>query len=281
MLEPTFLDGHRGRVLCTFFLPEDSGNPENSGRGLLLLPPFGEEMNKSRAMLAWFGYAAARAGIVAAILDPYGTGDSEGEFAEAEWAGWREDVVAAAAALASRGAERLTVCGLRTGALLSLDACRHLPALPEGLVLWHPVASGRQFLTQFLRLRLAAGMGAGPRDAAESTEALRARLQQGEVIEVAGYALAPDLARSLDALDAETLAPPLQVPAHWLEISGALPPRVSPAGGRVVDAWKQAGCRVEMEAVGGASFWATQEIASAPQLIERSLECLLAVRADA
>lgn len=266
MLDPVFLDGTRGRILCTFF---DPGEGSRSGDGLLLLPPFAEEMNKARRMLARLGYALAERGFVTALPDPFGTGDSEGDFAEADWAVWRQDVVTAANALLDRGVERLVVAGLRTGALLALATLDELPRPPGRLLFWQPVTNGRQFLTRFLRLRLAASMMGGER---ESTSDLRARLEAGESLEIAGYELSPGLAAALDALDANEMAPPPGVPVHWLEVSSSEPPKMSAGGVRVVEAWRSSGREIREEAVAGDAFWATQEIVEVPELIERSVE---------
>lgn len=264
MLDPAFLEGGSGRIHCTFFRPDQAASPT----GVLFLPPFAEEMNKARRMMALFGHRLAGEGWVMALPDPFGTGDSEGDFAEARWAAWRDDVVTTVAALRERGVERLVLAGLRTGALLALDALAHLPLAPQRLLLWQPVTSGRQFLTQFLRLRLAASMAGGER---ESTGDLRARLVAGEALEIAGYELSPELALALERLDAKALAPPAAVPVDWFEVSGAEEPRVSPAGVRVAETWREAGCAVTPEAVAGDPFWTTQEIVEVPALLERSL----------
>lgn len=266
MLDPEFLDRLRGRIHCTLF---DPGPGSRSGDGLLLLPPFAEEMNKSRRMMALLGHALAEHGFVTALPDPFGTGDSEGDFGEAEWSVWRDDAVAAARALRERGTERLTLGGLRTGALLGLDALDHLPFAPERLLLWQPVTNGRQFLTRFLRLRLAASLRGGGR---ESTGDLRSRLEAGEPLEIAGYELSPGLAAALDGLDAHRMMPPAGIPVHWLEVSSATPPKISTAAERVITEWRSAGCEVAAEAVAGDTFWATQEIVDVPGLIERSVE---------
>jgi hypothetical protein len=49
---------------------------------------------------------------------------------------------------------------------------------------------------------------------------------------------------------------------------------VSPALGRVVDSWKQAGIAASGKTVPGSAFWQTQEIELAPALIEHSLLAL-------
>lgn len=267
MLDPAFLRGRHGRIHCTFFRPEAV-----TPTGVLFLPPFAEEMNKSRRMMARLGHALADRRWVMALPDPFGTGDSEGDFAEADWAAWRDDVLTTAEALVERGVERLVVGGLRTGVLLALAVLDRLPVTPERLLFWQPVTSGQQFLTRFLRLRLAASMTGGER---ESTGDLRARLDAGEALEIAGYELSPALARALDELDAKALVPPASVPVDWIEVSGGREPRVSPAGTRVAEVWREAGCEVMQQAVAGDPFWTTQEIVDVPELVERSVERLV------
>jgi len=263
VLDPAFLEGRHGRIHCTFFRPGAA-----TSTGLLFLPPFAEEMNKSRRMMAQLGHALAARDWIMALPDPFGTGDSEGDFADARWAAWRADVLTAAGALRERGVERLILGGLRTGVLLALDTLRALPSPPERLLLWQPVTSGRQFLTRFLRLRLAASMSGGER---ESTPDLRARLAAGESLEIAGYELSPALAEALEGLDATALAPPADLPVDWFEVSSADEPRVPPAAARVAEAWRATGCAVAQEALAGDPFWTTQEIAEVPALVERSV----------
>src|SRR5690606_27532247 len=60
--------------------------------GLLFLHPFAEEMNKSRRMVALAARAFASAGWAVLQVDLAGCGDSEGDFADADWQTWLDDV---------------------------------------------------------------------------------------------------------------------------------------------------------------------------------------------
>jgi exosortase A-associated hydrolase 2 len=62
---------------------------------IVYVPPFGEEMNKSRRMAALQARALAAAGWHVLQIDLFGTGDSEGDFAEATWDAWLEDIATA------------------------------------------------------------------------------------------------------------------------------------------------------------------------------------------
>ena len=134
------------------------------------------------------------------------------------------------------------------------------------LVLWQPVLSGRQHLQQFLRLRVAGQLVGRAGAERTGTAELRAALENGATLEIAGYALAPALALGLDAADLAPPSPAARV--AWLEVSSSDPPELTPAGRQRVAAWQAAGHRVTSAAVEGLAFWQTQEIAECPALIE-------------
>jgi uncharacterized protein len=71
--------------------------PEGPPRGLVVYAhPFGEEMNKSRRMAALQARALAGAGNAVLQVDLLGCGDSPGDFGEAGWDDWVDDLVQAA-----------------------------------------------------------------------------------------------------------------------------------------------------------------------------------------
>jgi exosortase A-associated hydrolase 2 len=216
--------------------------------------------------------ALAAEGYGVLLVDLYGTGDSEGVFAQGRIAQWRDDLVDGARWLAREGFEPVAVWGLRWGALLATDVLRAL-ALPR-LVLWQPVADGRQYMDQFLRLRTAASMlrGSGVR---ETVQELRRKIEAGETVEVAGYALHPDLVRGNDGLG--LAAPPSAgCVVDWLEIVRDGDSQLSVGSQRTVANWRQAGVDVRPAAVLGQQFWATVEITVAPALIEHTTQSLSA-----
>jgi exosortase A-associated hydrolase 2 len=262
-MEVLFLDGPRGPL---FAVHHPAARQGRDRLGVVYLPPFAEEMNRARRMAALQARRLAALGIDVLLLDPYGTGDSAGDFGEARWEIWREDVKAAIDWLGKRTGGEVALWGLRLGALLAADVAAAVPERLSRLVLWQPVLSGDRYLTQFLRLRVAATMdkGAGK----ESTKDLRQRLSQGEALEVAGYELAPALAEAISPLKLQDLlatADPL--PLDWLEVTAGEDAALAPASQDLVGALEQAGRRFTARAVKGESFWAIQEITLAPDLL--------------
>ena len=258
--EPFFLPAARGERFC--ILHPAAGALRG---GIVYLHPFGEEMNKSRRMAALQSRMLAARGFAVLQIDLFGCGDSSGDFGDASWELWRDDVALGVKWLRERAGGRVTLWGLRLGALLGLDAARHCDPAPTRLVLWQPVLSGEQLLTQFLRLRVASEMisqGA----AATGTQDLRRELHAGNRIEVAGYDLAPALAQAMDGLKLADLAPH-GVPVHWLEIVAEAGRTLPPAAQRVADAWTSSGVPCEVRCVPGEPFWNTLEITECPALI--------------
>ncbi|MFL6657066.1 MAG: hydrolase 2, exosortase A system-associated, partial [Massilia sp.] len=192
--------------------------PQGQCRGALVyLHPFAEEMNKSRRMAATQSRALAALGYGVLQIDLQGCGDSEGDFGDARWEHWLADIDAARNWLHTRLNVAVGLWGLRLGALLALDYARKTPV--SQLLLWQPVLQGSAYLTQFLRLRVAGDMLDPEAGAGGSTKQLRAQLANGEALEIGGYMLAPQMAASIDALDAAALGP--NCVTHWMEMVSA------------------------------------------------------------
>lgn len=263
-MEGFFLAGGAGALFAVYHPP--AAGTANRG-GVLCIPPFAEEANKSRRMIALQARRLAAAGFGVLIPDLYGTGDSAGDFGEARWEIWRSDVMRCAAWLRQRGHESLMLWGARLGALLAAELTAETAA--SRLLFWQPVTSGPRFLQQFLRLRLTADRLKG---GDETLGRLQEALAAGQSLEVAGYELHPQLAAALERV--ELTPPPPGVPVDWLELTRAARGSLTPASQRIVDAWRSAGVAVHVRSVVGESFWATQEIAEVPALLDATLTAL-------
>ncbi|WP_341676357.1 hydrolase 2, exosortase A system-associated [Niveibacterium sp. SC-1] len=265
MIQGFFLPASIGGRYCVLHRPAMA-----SGRGVVVIPPFAEEANKSRSNLAAVARALAAEGAHVLFVDLFGTGDSAGDFGDADWSAWTDDVRLAAAHLRALGCARITLLGLRTGCLLAAAALG-AGVEADDLVLLAPQSSGRQVLTQFLRLGAASELGA---DAAAriDTRARRAELAAGRSIEIAGYTLSPALADGLEAASLE-LPQAFRGPLAWLEVSSAADAALSPAARIAIEKLQAHGLAVDAQCVPGPAFWQTQEIefvAGLPQTCVRA-----------
>lgn len=262
--QPFFIQGTAGELFAMYY----PARREAAGRrDVIFLPPFAEEMNKSRRMLALQARRLAEAGFGVLLLDLYGTGESQGDFGKARWSIWLDDIVAARAWLQREGATQVSALGLRLGALLALDLARRQENLFERLVFWQPVMNGENMINQFLRLRLAADMMSGAEERG-STQSLRRVLSGGRSIEVGGYELTPGLVTAIDALHGERMLDNACPPVFWLEIALDEGRSLSPASLRVIERWRETGTHVEAKQVVGPPFWSSAEIAEAPLLLQ-------------
>lgn len=268
-MRPFFLPGRSGNLFSLYFAPQTS---QPAPRGVLLFPPFAEELNKSRRMIALQARRFAEAGFPVLVVDLFGTGDSAGNFGDARWELWRDDMQHAGRWLAATGVQSIIAWGLRSGALLALDVARELPLPIERLLFWQPVIRGEQMMTQFLRLRLAADLTTPGEKV--STQDLRAMLARGTPLEVAGYTLSPELVQRIDALDLKNMVASDTPLIDWLEIASTADRPLAPASRGVIDVWKQQGVDVRAATVVGEPFWNSLEIEVAPALIKRSMLCI-------
>jgi exosortase A-associated hydrolase 2 len=236
---------------------------------MLYAHPFAEEMNKTRRMASLGARALAADGWTVLLVDFAGCGDSTGDFGDATWERWRDDLRAAWDWLAAHADGPRWLWGLRAGCLIALEMTTRLEAKPP-LLLWQPVLSGKQHLGQFLRLRLARERidGGG---SAHDTRALREELAGGRALEIAGYEVSPALAEGLDAAELDLDGYPEKV--HWLEVGTGDPPDLGPGARARVERWR-GGATIHSRAVPGAAFWQTVEITECPALVEATVAAL-------
>lgn len=268
-----FLGTPRGQRFCVF-------HPPAGGKCLgavLVAPPFGDEMNKSRRMLAMQARRLAALGFGVLQLDLQGCGDSDGELRDVRWAGWKSDLAAGADWLAARLNAPLYLLGLRLGGLLALDFARDRAGI-AGVVLWQPLASGDAFITQLLRLKLAGSMAGADVAPAPNTATLRAALASGEMLEIGGYEITGGLAADIGALDLRALAPP-SCPVHWFEMVADATRPMPPAAMRTGETWRADGVALASSPVAGPPFWSTQEITESGTLLDATCAALEGMRA--
>jgi uncharacterized protein len=250
-----------GQLLRCVAKPRDA-EPRGT---VLLLPPFAEELNKTRRMCALMARRLAADGWQVVRIDPFGCGDSCGEFRDASWDQWVADLSDQAAQCSSP----LWLWCVRAGALFApeLLARRNV----AGLLLWQPALSGSLYMQQFLRIHDAGRWLAGESDPGTPAEPRSAvqRLERGETIEVAGYELTPHMVQSFRAASF-ALPDTRGTPVAWFEVSPTDNAQPTPAARSKAEDLRRAGYEVRLDALSGAPFWQSTEITENGSLLERS-----------
>lgn len=269
--EPFFLKTEFGDCFCLYHTPHPD---KKCLGGFIYVHPFGEEMNKSRRMVALQARVFAAMGFGVLQIDLFGCGDSQGEFVNARWDIWKQNLEVARNWLEKRITAPISLWGLRLGALLALDFARSSKKKFERIILWQPVINGELFLTQFLRLRVANEMLGSTNEKSSGTKALRSSLAAGEQIEVAGYELTYELTSVIENLRAINLTVS-EVFLDWFEIVSNSSRAMSPASRKVVKKWeKEKNGNLNVHLVLCTPFWATQEISECPGLVSATAEIL-------
>jgi exosortase A-associated hydrolase 2 len=199
-------------------------------------------------------------------IDLGGCGDSAGGFEEASWGGWENDVEAGIDWLRGRHERPVWLWGMRCGALLATHAAATSEE-PSCVLLWQPVVSGHQHLTQFLRTKVAAAaIGGG--DRGTGVAGMLERILNGGYEDVAGYRISPGLAAGLDR--SALAQPPAGSRVCWFDVASSEDARLSPVTLSWAQRWRAAGCDVDARTIPGPPFWQTVEINECPRLIEQT-----------
>ncbi len=259
-----FLDSPQGRVFVIHRYPQFP----RASHGVVLVPPFAEEMNCSRRMLTLLAEALASCGYHVVLPDFYGTGDSEGDFSEASWSGWLEQLDCCVADMQNNyGVSHYSLIGGRVGALLLADYMRQFRPCPEKLVLWQPVIDGEAYLKQFLRLRLAYDMLTG--EGGENTGSLIQSLADGGVVEVAGYGLTSAVADGLSSSALRNTVADRLPETLWIDLIASNTSKPPLFNRNLVAAWLETGAQVKHLLVVGESFWNSGEVVVNPEFVAK------------
>jgi pimeloyl-ACP methyl ester carboxylesterase len=181
-MNPLFF-GTAARRLFGIYEPAAVGTAVK--RAAILCYPWGAEYLYAHRTMRRLARKLSSAGFHTLRFDFYGTGDSGGEPTDTDLAGWEADLKSAIEELTEiTGLCRITVIGLRLGAVVAAAVASHLRAKIEALVLWDPVVSGPEYL---------AGLGVAP----------GAR----PPIEAQGFPLTEPMLEALSTFDLSALTP--------------------------------------------------------------------------
>jgi exosortase A-associated hydrolase 2 len=257
---PSYLQGAAGRLFVSY---TKAGTKAKAA--VLCVPPFGEEMNRTRSLMAAQAREFARLGYDCLILDLFGTGDSAGDLPEASWETWCDDVRVAADWLERESGSPVILWGIRLGCLLAAEVASTMPKRFDRLLFWQPVTSGKSYLTQVLRLRVSAlvDRNAPP----ETTTQMRERLAAGSNVEVSGYLLPGSLTTALDTRQMADFGHWDGKSIDWLDCVAE--PGKAPTGAsrKVVDALEEKGARVKLGTAVAPPVWSLHQPADASSLV--------------
>jgi uncharacterized protein len=193
--------GAASRQLFGLFHP---ASPQPVQRpAVLLCPPFGQEAIRSHRVFRLLAERLAFSGVATLRFDWYGTGDSAGEDADADLAGWKCDLL-----IAHRQLDALVLSGrpivwlgLRLGASVAAMTARDPIERLGKVILWSPVVDGRRWLIE--QAQSHAALMRHVRGAAMRTSSSRIDQRPTEAI---GFEIPAKFADQVSRIDAGALA---------------------------------------------------------------------------
>ncbi|MBX3611479.1 MAG: alpha/beta hydrolase [Hydrogenophaga sp.] len=177
--------GDRSRRLFGLYTPAHASGTR--ARGAVICAPWGVEHLRAHRSMAQLGKWLGEAGVHVLRFDYHGTGDSAGDMGDARLDGWRDDVMTAVEELKdTAGVQRVTLVGLRLGAVLAAQAAAARRRDIDGLVLWDPVVHGATYLRELQALH---------------AQTLHARALSGQEGELLGFPVSEGLLQDMAGMD--------------------------------------------------------------------------------
>ena len=174
---------------------------EANRQGVVLCYPMGHEYIRTHRLYRQLSQRLANAGFHVLRFDYYGTGDSEGDFAESNLERHVQDAGAAVDALKERfPVQRVYMAGLRVGATVAALAGSRYGASAR-TVLWDPIVGGQDFLAEAVALH-------NEMFRYSTLGQPRTGKRDGSPLELLGFSVPPAMLDDLDRLDLTSLATP-------------------------------------------------------------------------
>ncbi|MDW3095259.1 MAG: hypothetical protein R8G33_06290 [Gammaproteobacteria bacterium] len=235
------------------------------------MPPFAEEMNRSKRMYVLCARLLADAGIHSICFDFAGTGDSSGEWGEFNYDAWKNNLLDIYK-LSEKFASKISLVCLRDSALISLNLIEQSDIQINKCVLWDPVDNGEALVRQLIRMKIAAAM-AGDLKKITTKEVLE-EIEGSGFLEVGGYHISSEL---LNTIKSKNINDYIQAvlsltDLHWMttgkSINGTktqLPICLSKSK---LDEHLLA--KLSLHAVNDVKFWMQQEVTISPILLRET-----------
>ena len=219
---------------------------DGAPKGIVVIAgPFAEEKKAAQRALVAAARTFAGVGYDVLRFDWRGTGDSGGEFGQADVESWLADLRAAIETARQMSDAPITLLGLRFGAALAWQISTEIEI--ENLVLWEPVVNGSSYARQNRqRAQIRAQMTHGGDVKATTTEG---------GFDFDGFFINEKLQSEMTALDLQSAPLPKIKRLLLLQISGS--PRLKKPFEDLAERARQGGIETDIENVTVEAFWSS------------------------
>jgi pimeloyl-ACP methyl ester carboxylesterase len=192
-VNPLYLGTAERRI---FGIHEPAAATVGRPKSVVLCYPWGAEYIYAHRAMRQLAIRLSMSGYHTMRFDYFGTGDSGGEFSQADLQGWQSDAEFAIEAVKEiAGASKVALVGLRIGANVAASVAQRLPSEIEGVVLWDPIVSGKEYLKKL------------------EASAIRDDKQEGPLTwQVAGFPLTDRFRRDFESIELDSMlaSPPVR-----------------------------------------------------------------------
>lgn len=192
-LTARFAAAPTGNILRLAFAPQP---PTQSQHCVLVVPPLFEEMNRCRPLSGHLAKCLAASGITVETFDYSNTGDSSGDFVDANFDSWWREVAQIYQALKDNY-RRVSIVAIRSAALTLMHWLQSSEVNVDDILLLAPVADGSEITHTLIKTTQAQMLFAGKR---QSETEIRQTLQTAGSYEFSGYEVSQDLFAALEAV---------------------------------------------------------------------------------
>ena len=183
------------------------------------------------------------------------------------WTVWCDNISSVLSNIVEAGQGLVNFLAIRFGALLLFDRQSNLVSRASKIVLWSPCTNGSAFLRQFLRIRIASQMSENNSNN-ETIAELMERFAAGESVEVAGYEISAELARSMGAATFNVDKLEKRPPVYWFEMVSDPSSPLPVASNATIEQMQRDNGTVSVSSMCGEKFWSSVEITTVPRLID-------------
>ena len=253
------------KIFLAHYFPNARASVEDH-RVVILVPPFAEEMNRSKRMFVLCAQKLSEIGLNVILFDYAGTGDSEGEWGDYGYVDWLQNFHDVYEYAQTKSLHRVDIISLRFGSLLSVDAIVNKGIVINNCIFWDPVEKGETFIRQLIRTKIAAEMSVA-KSKSDKYDYLNDLDQQG-FIEIAGYKLTRELIDSIKLLNlSDNLEKLTKVSVvHWIQLGQHL------AQPKCLN--ESISQPISFKSVDDIRFWMQQEVTISPVLIDETSRIL-------
>jgi alpha/beta superfamily hydrolase len=226
--------------------------PTSTPRGCVLIcPPLHAEFTRNYRREVLLARKLAADGFAVERFHYRGTGNSDGTGSDITFGTMREDALTSLEHLRTEsGGDHTFLVGARWGALVASAAASLVPEAP--LVLWEPFLESARFFRDAFRTRMVAELKSGV-DVPTRGDELIHRLEAGEIVDVIGHTIEPDLyVSSVGRTIVQELGPS---PRAILLLQIGPSTTIRPDLASQIDRWRAAAFDIEILAVEADEAW--------------------------